>query len=221
MNFRSCLALSLLPLLLAAPIQARDINKVNGAIRIEQGETARDLSTVNGSIRTGAGVQLRGAKTVNGGIQIGHDNRLESAETVNGAISVGERARVAEELKTVNGGIRVGAESEVLGRVGNVNGGLVLESAVRAGSVRTYRGDVSLEDGVVVLGDLEVLEPRGVSWGSRSSRAPRIQIGPNVQIVGRLVAEHEIELRVHSSARIGAIEGATPEYYGDQQRSVE
>ena len=94
-----------------------DIDKVNGSIRVDDGQLAGDLETVNGSIRLGNHAKADSADTVNGSIEIGDDTELDSAETVNGTISLGERARVRKDVDSVNGAITLERGADVNGKV--------------------------------------------------------------------------------------------------------
>jgi DUF4097 and DUF4098 domain-containing protein YvlB len=184
-----------------------DIDKVNGSIRIEEGQLAGDLETVNGSIHLGHHAKADSADTVNGSIEIGDDSELKSAETVNGAVSLGQRARVHGDVESVNGAITLERGAEISGKVSNVNGRIRTEAARIGGSIETVAGDIEIGADSRIDGGLLVEKPSGWSWGKQ--KLPRIVIGPNATVQGRLVFHREVELYVSSSARIGAVEGAT------------
>jgi len=87
------------------------------------------------------------------------------------------------------------------------------------GGIRTVNGGIDLGPGTRVDGDLTVAEAprRLLSWGSRESRTPTIVIGPDSEVRGRLEFKREVDLHVHDSARIGAVEGAEPQRFsGDR-----
>lgn len=205
-----------------------DISKVNGGVSAEAGQTYRDLSTVNGGIRIGDGARLRNAETVNGGIRGGDGVQAEDMETVNGGINLGARAQV-DTLTTVNGGIRLGTEarvgrhiesvsggvfvdrgSRVGGNVGTVNGAIGLVGTEVAGDVKTVNGDVTIGAGSRVRGGLTIEKPSS-NWFpvTINRRNPRVVIGPDAVVDGPLDFKREVTLYVHTSARTGAITGAT------------
>src|SRR5690606_2449538 len=140
-----CLALALPVAALMSPSWASDdVSKVNGSIRIDEGQRAGDLDTVNGSITLGGHGQAEELSTVNGSIEIGDDASIHSAGTVNGRITLGKRARVSEAIDTVNGSLLLDEGSEVSGDVSNVNGSIRLRSAHVGGGIRTVGGDIEI-----------------------------------------------------------------------------
>lgn len=189
-----------------------DIDKVNGSIRIDEGQFAGDLETVNGSIHLAPHAKADSADTVNGSIEIGDDSELKSAETVNGAVSLGQRARVHGDVESVNGAITLERGAEIGGKVSNVNGRIRTEAARVGGSIETVAGDIEIGADSRIDGGLLVEKPSGWSWGKQ--KLPRVVIGPNAVVQGRLVFRREVELYVSSSARIGAVEGATARTFG-------
>ncbi len=205
-----------------------DISKVNGGVTAEAGQTYRDLSTVNGGIRIGDGARARNVDTVNGGIRGGDDVVLGTVETVNGGITLGARAQ-AVKLNTVNGGVRLGTEARiggniesvsggvfvdrggrVDGNVGTVNGAIGLVGSEITGDVRTVNGDVTIGAGTHVRGGLTIDKPSS-NWFpvTISRRSPRVIIGPDAVVDGPLEFRREVTLYVHTSARTGAVSGAT------------
>jgi DUF4097 and DUF4098 domain-containing protein YvlB len=192
----------------ALPALAQDsISKVNSGIHIEAGRTMGDLDTVNGGIHLGDNASAHDAETVNGGIHLGRGARLESAGTVNGGIELGENAIVTGDVETVNGGIELSRGAETGGKVANINGGISIHGARVGGRIETVNGDVTVTDGARVAGGLKVEKPSGWSWSK--SRDPRIIVGPDSSIDGELVFERDVELYVHSTAKIGKVTGAT------------
>jgi hypothetical protein len=62
-----------------------------------------------------------------------------------------------------------------------------------------------------------LVEKPSMGWfNSGNSRKPRIVIGPNSVVEGPLVFEREVELLVHSTAKIGPVTGATAQAYTDK-----
>lgn len=233
------LLMAALCLLLSGPALAeQSIDRVFGGITAEDGEHYGSLETVNGGITIGDHATVRSAETVNGGIRIGSESEVGSAETVNGGISVGADShvrnletvnggirlrrgvQVKNDVETVNGGITTAAKVAIGGDVETVNGGIELLASTVAGSVTTVSGDITVDEGSVVEGELRVRKPSSWwnSWGnshSKRNRKPRITLGPGSEVKGPLVFEREVELRIHASAKHGPITGATAEAYGE------
>lgn len=221
------LAPALLAALFTLPLAALgdDISKVNRSIRINAGETVDDVSTVNGSIDLGDGARAGDVETVNGSIEIGRDavvksvdavngrirvgenGRADGVDTVNGAIELGARTQISGAVESVNGAVRIGRDVSVGRNVENVNGRISLEQAQVGGRVRTTNGDIEVGARSHVKGGILVEKPNR-SWSSSSKRLPRIVIGPNAIVEGDLEFEHEVELYVSTTAKVGRIEGA-------------
>lgn len=184
-----------------------DIDKVNGSIRITEGQAAGDLETVNGSIHVGDHARLDDAETVNGEINVGSDVEASSLSTVNGGIDIGQRSRIRGEVESVNGSITLEAGADVGGKVSNVNGRIQTEAARIGGSIETVAGDIEIGRDSRVDGGILVEKPSGWNWGK--SKNPRVVIGPNAVVRGPLVFRRDVDLFVSDSAKTGAIEGAT------------
>lgn len=197
----------------AAPAFAQqDIDKVNGGIRAEAGQTYGDLETVNGGIDIGDGAVIEDASTVNGGIEGGDDVQARDLEAVNGGVRLGKRARV-HGIETVNGGIYLDRGSEVSGSIENVNGGIGIVGTVVGGDIETVTGNITVGADSHVKGGIRVEKPNGISFRWKKQRPPRIVIGPNAVVDGPLVFERDVVLYVHTSARIGRVSGATAKPY--------
>lgn len=184
-----------------------DIDKVNGAIRLETGQLGGDLQTVNGSIHLADNAKADSVSTVNGSIELGTATEAASLETVNGEITVGDRGQIREGIEAVNGAITVERGATVGGGISNVNGKIGIESAHVGGGLSTVQGDIEIGAGSRVDGGILVERPSGISWGR--NRNPRIVIGPNATVGGKLVFKRDVDLYVSMSAKTGAIEGAT------------
>jgi hypothetical protein len=83
----------------------------------------------------------------------------------------------------------------------------VLASEV-GGRLHTTNGDITLARNSTVRGGILVEKP-DVNWLNGDRRIPRVVIGAGCTVVGPLVFEHEVELFVHPTAKIGAVTGAT------------
>ncbi len=220
---KTAFTIGLLALLMAVPALGASINKsvkidageessgatsVNGSITVGKEATVTgNLKTVNGTIRIDSGAVVRKASTVNGGLKLGDFAQADGLSTVNGSIRVGEKATVAGEVGAVNGRITIEKGGRVTEGVGNVNGEIDLTGAEIGGDLSTVNGDIDLEDGSVVKGDLIVEEPGGWNWGKEKSRKPRIIIGPGSSVEGTIVLEREVDLFISESAEVGGVSG--------------
>lgn len=215
---RTALALALC--LATAAVQAHDdghdISRVNGGIRTDAGQTYGDIETVNGGIDLARGTIAGDVSTVNGGIDVGEQVRVKSLETVNGGIDAGRDLQVSDDIDTVNGGIHLAPGTRVGDEVATVNGRIDLDHTTVGGQVHTVSGDVIVGEGSLVRGGLLVEKPHGMSWSWNKPTIPRIVIGPNAEVQGELRFEREVELFVHTTAKIGKVTGATPRSYTDR-----
>ena len=205
---RSRTALLLTLALAATPALAQqDVSKVNGSVSADAGQAYGDLETVNGSVSIAAGATVEDASTVNGSITVGDKAQAASLETVNGAIRIGKDVQVRKDVETVNGSIFTDRGTIIGGNVDTVNGAIGLVGTQLAGGIETVNGDITVGIGSHVKGGIKVEKPRG--WSMKPRRDPRIIIGPNAVVEGPLVFERPVTLYVHTSARIGAVTGAT------------
>jgi len=220
---KSLFTIGLLAMLLAVPVYGASINK---SISIDAGSESDGATTVNGSISVGEGAVVTGTiQTVNGKIRVDDDSTIEDAATVNGSlaiadgvrsnnlgtvngsVSVGENSTVTGEIEAVNGSIKLGKGSEVSAGVSNVNGGIELVASEVGGNVSTVNGNVDISDSSVIKGDLIVEKPSTWSSGNKSSRMPRIVIGPGSAVHGTIRLEREVKLYISETAKVGGVEG--------------
>ena len=185
----------------------QDVSKVNGSVSADAGQAYGDLETANGSVSIAAGTTVEDASTVNGSITVGDKAQAASLETVNGAIRIGKDVQVRKDVETVNGSIFTDRGTTIGGNVDTVNGAIGLVGTQLAGGIETVNGDITVGIGSHVKGGIKVEKPRG--WSMKPRRDPRIIIGPNAVVEGPLVFERPVTLYVHTSARIGAVTGAT------------
>ncbi|QQP94559.1 hypothetical protein [Lysobacter enzymogenes] len=184
-----------------------DVSKVNGSITVEAGQTRGDVETVNGSIRIGDNAAVDGASTVNGSISAGDGARANRLETVNGSIRVGSKFTASAGLTTVNGGIFVDRGGRLKGDVETVNGSIGLVATELNGGIETVNGDVTVGIDSHVTGGIKYTKPTGNFTFQR--RDPIVIVGPNARVDGPLVFERSVKLYVHTSAKTGAVRGAT------------
>jgi DUF4097 and DUF4098 domain-containing protein YvlB len=189
--------------------QAGDVETVNGSIRVESGASIEDASTVNGSITLGDRVTAAKLDTVNGTIRLGDGVKARSMETVNGSLRVGTDSRIEHEVSAVNGSIDLAKNAEVGGKLSTVNGRMDLDAAHVVGRLETVNGNITVgadsrvDDGILV-------QKPNFSMLHWQHKVPKIIIGPNATVQGTLKFEHEVELYVSDTAKVGRIEGATP-----------
>lgn len=218
---RLATALAIAATAASAPTIARDddvdeggsISRVNKSISVDDGAKLGDLDTVNGSIRIGENASVRTAETVNGSVRLGRGSHADAVETVNGAVTLSENVTVARDVETVNGSIELERGAEVVGGLANVNGAIDVRAAHVGGRIETVAGDIRILDGARIDGGLLVEEPSGGNFNWKQNRPPRIVIGENAVVGGELRFDREVELHVHSTAKIGKVVGAEPKRY--------
>lgn len=204
-----------LPLLFAlalplAPAWANeDISKVNGSINAQAGQTYGDLETVNGGIQVAEAVVTGDIETVNGGIRVGDRARTGGISTVNGSVRIGREVVARGDVETVNGGIFSDRGTQIEGGLETVNGSIGLVESRVGRSIETVNGDITVGVGSQVQGGIEV-KKANFNLSLTPGRKPRVIIGPNATVNGRLQFEREVTLYVHRSAQIGPVSGAQP-----------
>lgn len=202
-----------------------DIDKVNGSIRIEAGQSVGKLSTVNGSIHVGADCRVGSAETVNGQISLGERTAAGDLETVNGAVELAAGAS-ASHIETVNGTIDIGATARVKGKLGTVNGSITLrQNAQVDGNIESANGRIALQRGAIAgailaangdidigpdarVGSIDVAKEKFSFFNWGKSKPPRVVIGPGATVQGTLTFGRDVELLVSERAKIGRVEGA-------------
>jgi hypothetical protein len=183
-------------------------SSVNGSITVgADAVVSGGVRTVNGSIRVDSGAQIESAETVNGSVKIASNVRSEDLTTINGAVKVGEASTVDGTIEAVNGGITVDTGTKVARSISNVNGKIKLSGVVVGGDVSTVTGSVDVIDGTVVSGDLIVEKPSNWGAGRNKNRKPRIIVGPGSSVEGVIQLEHEVELFISTSAKVGGVVG--------------
>jgi hypothetical protein len=193
---------------IAAGAEADGASSVNGSVSIgENAVVTGDVSTVNGSIRIDAGATVAAASTVNGSVKVAENVKSNDLETVNGTISVGMGSSIDGSVEAVNGRISISNGTSVADDVSNVNGEIVLRGALVGGDVSTISGDINLFDGTMVKGDLLVEKPGKWVSDNKTSRTPRVVIGPGSEVVGIIRLERKVELFISAAAKVGGVEG--------------
>ncbi|ROU09103.1 hypothetical protein [Lysobacter enzymogenes] len=202
----ACLSV-LIALSSTAALADDDVSKVNGSITVEAGQRRGDVETVNGSIRVGDNAAVQDAQTVNGSITVGNGAQTGRLETVNGSIRAGTKLTASDGIETVNGGVFVDRGGRVRGDVETVNGSIGLVATELTGGIETVNGDVTVGVDSHVTGGIKYTKPTGNFTFHK--RDPIVIVGPNARVDGPLVFERPVKLYVHSSAKTGAIRGAT------------
>jgi predicted acyltransferase (DUF342 family) len=189
-------------------IQTKGQSTVNGSISVGNDVViSGSLESVNGSIEVGDNTQLRDASVVNGKVSLGDGITADDVGSVNGKIRIGKNAKISGDISAVNGGIDLRPGSSVAHDVSNVNGEITIEGTEIGGNLSTVTGDILLTQDSVLRGDL-IIEKPGNSWGRDKQRdKPQIVIGPGTKVVGKIIAEQEIELFVSNTAEIGGVSG--------------
>jgi len=158
---------------------------VNGGVFIGTDCTIKgNCRTVNGRVTVGSNSHVRSLKSVNGSIKL-DDNILVNGdlETVNGGIRVGSEVSVEGNLETVNGGVSVASGGSIQGTVKTVNGSIDLDNTQVTGALVTNNGDITLENGSRVIGNLVI---RG---GKGRERRP-----PTITVSGASIVQGDIEI---------------------------
>lgn len=185
---------------------------VNGSITVhDNAEVTGTLRTVNGKIRVGDHCKVSELTVVNGDIKVGQATSTGPIQAVNGGVDLGLGVDVDGRIMTVNGKIKAQPRTHVDGDLGSVNGKIELHGTIVTGEVENHHGGMLITDGSVIQGDVAVRK----SDSDNDKSVPRVVIGPDTQVQGRLIFERPVHLYVHESAKIGEVQGATPERYSD------
>lgn len=192
---------------------ADDISKVNGSVKVEQGQQVGNVDTVNGSVTIGAGARAGDIETVNGSLKIEDKAIVGSAETVNGSITVGAEAEVQKGIEAVNGSLTLRKGAKVAGGLENVNGSMLVEGAQVDGGIETVNGDIRLATGSHLTGGIRVNEHKSSWWQGKDSRNPRITIEQDVTVEGPLHFEREVDLYVAPGVNLPPVEGVQPKRF--------
>ena len=214
---RNLLALAFaLALPLTALAADNDIDKVNGAVRVDAGQHAGNVSTVNGAVHIGDNAVVQKASTVNGSVELGDHAQATAVDTVNGAVTLGAGGRITGGVDVTNGGIHLGKQADVAGKVASVNGSINLDNAHIGGGIKTVSGDIIVGPNSRVEGGILVDKPGGwFNWNS-NSRLPHVVIGPHAVVQRTLEFRRDVVLQVSDTAQIGPVKGATPvKFSGD------
>ncbi|HEY9253858.1 MAG TPA: hypothetical protein VIP30_04910 [Stenotrophomonas sp.] len=213
-----------LALIAATPALAQQSqNKISGDIDIQAGEQSGSLATVSGDIHIASKAQTRSAHTVSGDITVDADatvgelvttsgevkiaekGKAGGAKSVSGSVTLGRNAVVDGDVTSVSGNVFADRGTRISGDVTSVSGSIGLVQTEVGGGIHFVSNDVTVGVGSHVKGGITLKKPQF----SNQDRPPRVVIGPNAVVDGPLTFELPVQLYVHSSAKIGAISGAT------------
>jgi len=189
----------------------RSFDSVNKDIVVKKGERVASIDTVNGDIEINQNAQVESIDTVNGDIDIASDATVESIDTVNGDVNGKNNITVEKNIDSVNGDIKFLSGSKLNGNLSSVNGDVDFTQVTLSGNLETLNNDVILKSGTVIEGDFIVKKSHNKHslLGLFSSKnKPKITLGENVVIKGKIVFNQEVKLKVSDSAKIPEIEYA-------------
>ncbi len=180
-------------------------NSVNGNIIVETGAVVEgDVRTVNGMVDIDEQAQTGNVKTVNGAIRLGSGAETGNLDSVNGSVRIKNGGKTGG-IRLVNGTLLAAQGSRINGDAYLVNGSAELIGTRISGTLSGYSGGFMVTDASEVTGDVIIRKPKG---SFSDSDKPKVVIGQNSTVGGKIIAERAIELWVHESASIGGVEGA-------------
>lgn len=192
-----------------------DLKTVNGSIKTGKDYVLGNVRTVNGEIRLGANTQAKVVRSVNGDVQVGSGSKVQQLQTVNGDQRI-SGTFIAGDVSSVNGAIRLKDNCQVDGSVITNNGRVFLENSRIYRNLEMADGYIEL-DHATVTGDVVVRKKGFWEYVNLDHLfdffPPKIIIGPNSVIEGRLIVNRPAKLYVHESAKIASIEGVEARYY--------
>lgn len=192
---------------------SRNISSINDNIRVNEGERVGNVSNVNGDVRLKQGAKAESVTAVNGTIKMGQNAEAGALKVVNGDVELGERVTVNGRTESVNGDVLAEEGCVLNGDVATVTGDISLNAVRVSGGLVTVVGNITVGANSVVCGGVWVKKPNPPSHPV--SHKPRIEIGPGSVVEGSLRFDHEVELYVSQSAKIGPVSGATPVFFSD------
>lgn len=207
MRAKSFLLLSLSPALLFVSGCAM----IAGGYRVPDGTSHdRNYSSVAGDIDIGRRAAVRNVDTVAGDIEIGDGTHVASVDSVAGDVRLGEHVTVDKSVETVAGDIEIGAGCTIGGSVESVAGDISIMNSVVKGDVIARAGDLETERSRIG----GVLRVKHVKDKDADLHPPRITVGPGMEVTEIIVDERTtVRLKIHRSAKVGKVTGATAEYY--------
>lgn len=157
-------------------------------------------------------------ETITKDISLDPGERARSVESFSGGITLGRGASVSGNVETEFGQLVLEPGAEVGGKLSNESGSIKLDAARVGRGISTTYGDIEIGANSQVDGGI-LVRRRGViglSLGvfqlgipAGRSTPPRVVIGPDAIVRGRLRFKREVQLLVSDRATIGPVEGAT------------
>ena len=177
---------------------------VNRAITINTGETVNhSLNTVNGRITVGDDFNIEGElRTVNGGITVGKNGEAGALQTVNGSIKIGPGTKIAGDVNTVNGSIRSGSEAVIDGSLSTINGKIDLDQTTVTQDISIHNGDITLEHGTKVGGNIVVKDSKGNSPKRKKPQIIRLSQGSVVEGSVLNHGDHKVQLILQDDSQV-------------------
>jgi cytoskeletal protein CcmA (bactofilin family) len=86
-----------------------------------------------------------------------------------------------------------------------VNGKISATGSHIKGNIETVNGNIFLDEGTVVEGD--VIVEKSTGWFNSNSKVPEVYIGKNVVVEGDLIFKKKVKLHIDSSAKTGEVIG--------------
>lgn len=195
----------------AASLALSGCAAIAGGYRIpNDAAPARSYSSIAGDIEVGLRASVRNVDTVAGDIRIGEGSRVASIDSVAGDVHLARNVSVDKSVETVAGDINIEAGCTIGGGIESVAGDMRIESSLVKGDVTLRAGDLELDRSRIG----GVVRVKHVRDKDAEKNPPRITIGPESAVTEIVVDERAVaRLRIHRSARVGKVSGATAEYY--------
>lgn len=187
------------------------MHAVNRSIHTEPGSRHQRLTSVNGGIHLAQGSRAAMVRSVNGGIRTDASVRISELQLVNGRLRGGPQLRVTGPVKLTNGGASLQPGSHITGSLTSVNARVELNQTRLDGPYLGSNGDLDTGPGSHLQSGIHY---RAVGEEDRKRNTPEVIIGAGSRVSGPLRFDRPVKLRVHRSARIGAVEGAQVEWFG-------
>lgn len=192
--------------------QPGDRHAVNQPIRTESGSRHGRLTSVNGGIHLAESTRATALRSVNGGIRTEAGVRVDELQLVNGRLRAGPHLRVRGAVQLTNGGAELARGTHIDGTLTSVNARVEMEQTRVGGRFVSRNGDLSTGNGSHLQAGIHY---QPVSRQDRERNTPVITIGPGSRVDGPMQFDRPVKLRVHRSARIGSVHGATVEWFGE------
>jgi predicted acyltransferase (DUF342 family) len=182
---------------------------IAGGYRVPEGTTAdRNYSSVAGEIVIGGRSSVGKVDTVAGSIRIGPRSHVRHAESVAGSIRLEEGVAVDGAVETVAGDIEIARACTIGGGIETVAGKISVRDSVVQGNIVLRYGKLDLA-GTRVVGVVHLKRAK-----DKDAETPEITVGPGSEVSEIIVDDNTpVLLRIHRTAKVGAVKGAQAEYF--------